>query len=661
MGEEKIKVLLIDDNKDNYSLIGYLLASTHKPYRIDHADNFVRGTDQAKRGDHDVYLVDDKLSPGRGERIIEKLADKTKKPFILLTKGLNKEKVESGRKVGALDVLDKNNLTSEVLDKAIQYAIAINELEDIKSQTNLVHSKVANLKLLTRVGSLMASGVNYKETLKKVTRQLVDEIADWCLFVVADNKSNIVIAEHVIAGMRESLTTWAEEYPADKHLNKWLYSVMKTGKPALLSVCDSHFIKKVATNTKEAELLRSFGLASCIVAPISLRNSTVGLFVLASAASGRYSKEELALAREIALRAGFAVDRTWLVAKARQSEEIFKRLVQTNTIGIALIKENGEVLGANKAILDMLGYKREEVVGTGFDWRSIYPKEQLPLLEEAKEELFRTGVITTKEREFVRKDGSRIPVLVGSVLINREKTTTLSLVVDITHRKEVEKQKDEFISMASHELKTPLTSQKLFIQIMRKGLEKGESREMLVNKLDKINEQSDKLVNLVNDLLDVSKMEAGRLVMRTDHHDLNKVVLESVDMYKQTSGRNILLKGKLKSKVYCDPDRIGQVVSNLISNAIKYSGNDSKIIVRLKETDKDVEFRVRDFGVGIASESQESIFKRYYRVENTGKLYPGFGLGLYISNEIITAHKGRIWFKSIKGKGSRFCFSLPKQ
>lgn len=228
--------------------------------------------------------------------------------------------------------------------------------------------------------------------------------------------------------------------------------------------------------------------------------------------------------------------------------------------------------------------------------------------------------------------------------------------------------RSEFMSIASHELKTPVTSIKAYVQVLQQRFTK-RGDEQSAQQLAKMDVQLNKLTNLIGDLLDVTKIESGKLSFHIEEFDFNTLIVEMVeDLQRTTTKHSIIIEGEIQQKVCGDRDRIGQVMTNLITNAIKYSPQTKKILVQISKDGNFVKLCVKDFGVGISKEKQGKVFERFYRVsgpkENT---FPGLGLGLYISSEIIKRQGGRIWVESEgsgKGlpagrQGSKFCFTLP--
>jgi len=235
-----------------------------------------------------------------------------------------------------------------------------------------------------------------------------------------------------------------------------------------------------------------------------------------------------------------------------------------------------------------------------------------------------------------------------------------SLEIEIARRKELEKRKDEFISMASHELKTPVTSLKGFLNLLQRRLTaQGNEKELYF--LARMDAQVDRLTKLINDLLDISKMETGHLSYREECFDMDALAQEIVENAQGTTHTHrLLLESHVQTEVFGDRDRIGQVLINLLNNAIKYSPQADEVLVRVARDQDRVLVDVQDFGIGIAREHQQRIFERFYQVTDPAeKTYPGLGIGLYISCEIVRRHGGQLWVESKKGEGSTFHFALP--
>src|SRR5581483_410587 len=230
---------------------------------------------------------------------------------------------------------------------------------------------------------------------------------------------------------------------------------------------------------------------------------------------------------------------------------------------------------------------------------------------------------------------------------------------DISERRELERRKDEFIRIASHELKTPMTSLKGFTHLLRRRLQGVGDTETL-RFIDRMDGQINRLSNLVNDLLNITKIQRGHLEYRMDVFDLAELVQETVENIQGTTQTHqILLEEIIEAHIYGDRDRVGQVLTNLITNAIKYSRGADQVIVRMAARESNIVVFVQDFGIGIALEDQEKIFEQFYQVGEDTTTYPGLGIGLYISRNIVEQHQGRLCVQSRKGEGATFFFQLP--
>ncbi len=230
---------------------------------------------------------------------------------------------------------------------------------------------------------------------------------------------------------------------------------------------------------------------------------------------------------------------------------------------------------------------------------------------------------------------------------------------EITAQKLLDEKRKKFIDIVAHELRTPLTSQLLFSEMLLKRVEVGKLAEYAEH-VTTVHRQAKKLQKLVDDLLEVSRHDGGTISYHFDRVDINEVIRESVLESRIAAPTHFIkVKGGIRRDVWADRDRIAQVVSNLISNAVKYSPDAHKVFVTLKDTGQFAVVSVQDFGVGIDPSHHEKIFEPFYRVLEGSETVSGMGVGLYLSSQIVTRHGGVLTVKSQKGEGSVFSFSLP--
>ena len=233
------------------------------------------------------------------------------------------------------------------------------------------------------------------------------------------------------------------------------------------------------------------------------------------------------------------------------------------------------------------------------------------------------------------------------------------LLEEIEFRKEAERKKDEFISIASHELKTPMTSIKGYIQLLERSLDK-EDLETTRVRLHKVQNQVEKLNLLVADLLDISKIESGKLKFNKKYFSFDKILDHIVEIMEQANPQvKFIKKGQINTEIFGDEMRIEQVIINFITNAIKYAPDSDEVHFTSELRGDEIYFSVKDFGIGMAKEYQQQIFDKFYRVEETSERFQGLGIGLYICQEIIERHEGKIGVNSEPDEGSEFYFTIP--
>ncbi|WP_162996428.1 PAS domain-containing sensor histidine kinase [Mucilaginibacter celer] len=323
-------------------------------------------------------------------------------------------------------------------------------------------------------------------------------------------------------------------------------------------------------------------------------------------------------------------------------------------------RTDGVIDYVNKRAIDYFGLAANKIAEP--DWLDgIHPEDQ-PGCIEAWNTAFATGNIYQYEFRLKDKAGNykwhltrALPFIIDGKTIKWFGTNT-----DIDEQKQLQRQKDDFLGIASHELKTPVTSIKAYAQVLGAMLEReGEHKKAeMVLRMDA---QVNRLTNLIGDLLDVTKINSGRLQFNKTWFDFNSAVKETVEDLQHTTQKHKLVEDfSATGKIYSDRDRINQVITNLITNAIKYSPHTDKIIISTRVEGNEAIVCVQDFGIGIPEDKKDKVFEQFYRVSgNKQHTFPGLGLGLYISSEIIKREGGRMWVNSVEGKGSTFCFALP--
>lgn len=336
-------------------------------------------------------------------------------------------------------------------------------------------------------------------------------------------------------------------------------------------------------------------------------------------------------------------------------------IVETVRQPLIVLDKNLKVRSTNQAFFDTFKMTEKETLGkyvydlNGGEWN-------IPALKKLLETILpqNSHFNDFEVRHNFDRLGPKIMLLNARRIILKENKTQLILLAieDITKLKEDQHLREEFMNILAHELKTPITAIRFFAEILHKQLHKKGDKD---NKYltDKITRQTKKLTSLINEILTAGKIEAGQLSLSKKNINLDALLEQIVKDYQYTTKEHVLvLKGKIGKKVLCDEHRIEQVLTNLLTNAIKYSPKRGKIIIKAHRKNQEVVISVQDFGLGMNKKDLPKLFQRFYRTEEKGSI-TGFGLGLYISSEIVKRHNGRIWVDSKKGQGSTFSFALP--
>lgn len=346
-------------------------------------------------------------------------------------------------------------------------------------------------------------------------------------------------------------------------------------------------------------------------------------------------------------------------AENKENRERLRILLTAMPIGILVVADGGVIKKHSPHAITLLGCSQGELLGTKLSnvfFDPNQPHDEFDLLKSAMDQL-----VEVNAKHGTGEDIA-VEVIAKNIVIENA-TETLVLFNDISARRELAKLRKEFVSMVSHDLKTPLTSIQVFHHLLTAKAE-DKLDKSLVNGLNAAKRSTERLLNLVNDLLDFERSEVGRLEMHPSNCSLEDIVSRSVESVAAFADENKVKidasEAMLDEEIRCDRDRIVQVLVNLLSNAVKFSPEDSTVIIDAEFDDGIVELSVRDKGRGIPTQFLESVFERYKQVEASDRTQKkGTGLGLPICKAIVEAHGGTIGVESEEGKGSRFWFKIP--
>lgn len=357
---------------------------------------------------------------------------------------------------------------------------------------------------------------------------------------------------------------------------------------------------------------------------------------------------------------------------ARERQAVLAAIVNTSDDCILSKTLDGIITSWNKAAERMFGYTEAEILGKHITL--IIPTERLDEEKYIISEVKKGNKVDHFETIRLAKDGRQIPIslsvspivddkgnVIGASKIARDISAHIA-TMDENKRlyeevKALNEKKDEFIGMASHELKTPLASVSGYLQIL-KTMIKDEKAEKF---LHKATVQLKKITALVTDLLDVSKIEAGKMQFKSELFDIRKVAEDAIELVALNNKNHHINLDTTHSSLFINGDahRIEQVIINLLTNAIRYSPGQDRVQVTIDANLQNVTIGVRDYGMGIPEDKLNQIFSRFYRVDNSNPQISGLGIGLFLSHEIIERHKGHIWAESNLNEGSVFYFRLP--
>jgi signal transduction histidine kinase/GAF domain-containing protein len=490
-------------------------------------------------------------------------------------------------------------------------------------QSRLYESERAasrRLEFLGEASELLGSTLDYAAALRRLSVLAVPYLADWCIVDIVGSGREL---ERVAVAHSDQEASQSPDLPYDAS------DVIRAGRakltPELISV------------------------------PLIARGRVLGAITLLSdEPERRFADEDLATAQELARRAAIAVDNALLFAEAERRADA-ARVLEHIGDGVFMLDEHGVVRLWNRAAEAVTHLRAEDVVGQVADeaipgWKAIagrVPVARAPAVARGVETL----PLELPDRELWLSIAA-VGFAEGTVYAFR----------DLTEDRVLEELRSDFVSTVSHELRTPLAAiYGAALTLQREDLELDE--EQRGNLMDVIATESDRLARTVNDILWASRLDADRLELALGSHDPRHLTQTVIDAAKAHLRPGVELtfscEGNLPP-VAGDPDKVRQVLTNLVDNAVKYSPEGGRVEVDVSRREHAVRFSVADEGLGIPQSEQRRIFDKFYRVDpNLTRGVGGTGLGLYISRELVRRMNGTIWVESREGEGSRFSFELP--
>lgn len=603
-------------HRERYRAAPYRLKMSHRPELY------------GQRRDGTEFPVDVHLAPiktAEGIRIISVIRD------ITSHKTAQAEIQEHAYRKAVIANLSQSALASSGLDRLMEYVV-----EQVARCLDLEYAKILEL-LPDGRALLLKAGVGWKEGL--------------------------VGQATVSAGLESQAGyTLLISKPADE-------STLFAGKPVI--------VKDLGRETRFSgpPLLFEHGVVSGMSVTIPGYARPYGVLGVHTRKHRVFSEDDAQFLRAVAHILALAIERWQTEEALRESEMRARRLVEANIIGVIEGVED-QICNANQIFLDMLGYTREELLAGRLRWPEITPPEYQALDDAARSQLLDHGAIPPFEKEFIRKNGTRVPILFCATILERSPFTWIAFIVDLSEYKrledslrrraaelaEADRRKDEFLAMLAHELRNPLAPIRNAVHILhRLAPLLPESQRPL----EMIERQTQHLARLVDDLLDVSRVTRGKINLRRMPVDLVALTARVVENHRPSASahQHTVTLTLPPRPLYVEGDdvRLTQVLDNLLSNANKYTPDGGHIWITVREGQGEAIVSVRDSGIGIAEDELPGVFDLFAQVDpGIDRARGGLGIGLSLVKRLVEMHGGRVEAHSDgHGKGSEFVVYLP--
>jgi PAS domain S-box-containing protein len=513
------------------------------------------------------------------------------------------------------------------------------------------------LRFLARANELLVASLDWERTLAAIAELAVPTLAGYLVIDLLDEEDELhwVVAVHADPEKTELVRELRGRYPPTLPTHP-IQVALRTGKPQLLPDLQSQ-AAAMAHDAKHARAIKRIANTSGIVAPLIARGRTLGAISLGTVeGQPRFDESDLAMATELARRISLALDNARLFSEAQERAHAAEALEYVDD-GVILVDEAGVVrlwnptaaISLRRPAVEAVGQPMAELLG---DWQSL--RSRIPVASEPQ-----SGGASRAQTLPVEVQGEERWLSISAV---RFPGGTVYAFRDVTDERAVEQMKTDFVSTVSHELRTPLAAiYGAAMTLRRRDVSVDESQRDRL--LEVVSSEADRLARIVNDILWASRLESGRMSIAIERCDAAAIANEVVDVLRSRAPAGIeveVSKSRGLPPVAADPDKLRQILTNLIDNAIKYSPDGGRVEVEIGRSGGRVRFRVTDQGLGIPPAEQDRIFEKFFRLDpNLTRGVGGTGLGLYISRELVTRMNGRIWVDSDGRTSSSFFLELP--
>ncbi len=599
----------------------------------------------------------------------------------------------------------------------VQYALNI--FHDVTDQKRNEDA----LKFLSHASNILASSLDYQTTLASVARLVVPHFADWCSIELLDTDGHM--RNVAVAHIDPEKLRWAKEigrrYAPDPHAEQGVPHVMRTGEAELYPTITDAMLRQGARNAEHLGILRTVGMRSVMIVPLTIRGKTLGAisFILAES-DRRYTKQDLSLAEELAQRAALAVENSRLyldaqeeIAERRRAEEVVRML--NNELEKRVFERTAELKAANRDLKNEIAVRVEAemkdkanllrikgvidnlpmgAVATDEHQHILHVNERFcwlfnldvsaasligkpgriisemirPYLKEPDRymQMLMSAIthdVEQLDQEILLADGRILSGDFLTIAVDGASRGLVFLFRDVTHEKRIDAAKSEFMSLASHQLRTPLTTVRWALGRLNKSQSEQELSESQHSMLTAAKNATQLMAETINAMLTISRIEAGQIDVKREAVDLRKLV-EDIRQESQPEfawkEQTFVIDAPQPIEIRTDTQLLKEVLSNLIRNALKYTDEHGRVSVRLATDHDRLRVDVEDTGVGIPLHQQERVFQKFFRADNAISKEPdGTGLGLYLAAITVSLLGGSITFSSEEGQGTVFSVFLP--
>jgi PAS domain S-box-containing protein len=614
-----------------------------------------------------------------------------------------------------------------------RHRLASGEIRDVEVRTSpieldgktLLYSVVFDIterkfmeqaqSFLVTISHLLNTTLDYRAVLKDVVQASVPFLADVCLvFLIGpDDSIKLQTLAALEDGIEERFRWWFEDHPATLSDKYGVGRALRNKTYQLIKNVDPQLLGESGLNPAQIDFYIGLDLKSILIVPLMSQDRLQGAMVFLYRESDRhYTDWDLKLAETIARRVGLAMDNARHYEEARLAAEAematrrelealaslltqqaneLNAIIEAMPDGVFICDEKGKLTRINPRGRQILGLNEKEDLVEQVGRMILYhPNGQLIKPEERPLPQALRGIIQTDFHEMLHHPvtGEIVQLRISFAPIRNstgEIRGAVAIVSDITELQRLENQKEEFLTIASHELKTPITSIKGLTQLAIRSLTRaGQTKE--VANLRSVEKQVERLIELINDMLDTRRVQHGKLELNLRPFDFAAMARETCQALQATTTvHSITIEAPPELIVTGDSHRLEQVLNNLLSNAIKYSPRGGPIEVTLERRDNSTYLSVHDSGIGVPPQDRENLFQPFHRASNVSLFeVAGFGLGLYLCSEIMKAHNGRLWLEESSSPeghdgqagwdeqaansgvttpqtGSLFCISLPME